>query len=144
MNTMKTSMAPGERKTAFVLVSISLMITIWLLFRYVGNPQQFIEHQLGINSNAFNNPIVWILTLIIAIGYIIFTVKAIPFVRENLFTISRLKLIGIWAALVLSTVEEILFRQLLMDWLLRLDYSLTIQVLASAILFGLACYLEES
>lgn len=137
---MTTNISPSrdEQKAAFILMGISSIITVWLLFRYLGNPQQFIEQQLGIHSGAFNNPMVWVLTFTIAIGYIVFTAKVIPFVRENLFTISWLKVIGIWAAFVLSTVEEILFRQLLMDWLMSLDFSLTIQVLASAIFFGLA------
>ncbi|QQK75417.1 CPBP family intramembrane metalloprotease [Salicibibacter cibarius] len=105
---------------------------------YLRDPQQFIEHRLGINPEAFNNQIVWIITFVIAVGYIMYTAKVIPFVRENLFTISWLKVIGIWIAIVSSTLEEILFRQLLMDWLMSLDFSITIQVLASAIIFGLA------
>lgn len=124
--------------TGLVLGSLSITLTGSILFWYLGNPQQFIEHRLGINSDAFNNPIVWMLTFIIAIGYIMYTAKVIPFVREYLFTFSWLKVIGIWAALVSGIVEEILFRQALMDWLMSLDYSVTIQVLASAIIFGLA------
>lgn len=127
-----------EMITGLVLGSLSIALTGSILFWYLGNPQQFIEHKLGINSDAFNNPIVWILTFIIAIGYIMYTAKVIPFVREHLFTFSWLKVVGIWAALVSGIVEEIIFRQALMDWLMSLDYSITIQVLASAIIFGLA------
>ncbi|QDI92551.1 CPBP family intramembrane metalloprotease [Salicibibacter halophilus] len=128
----------GEKKTAFILVGVSSFLTFWLVFMYLRDPQQFIEHRLGINPEAFNHPIVWILTFVIAIGYIMYTAKGIPFVRDNLFTISSLKVIGIWIAIVSSTIEEILFRQILMDWLMSLDFSITLQVLASAILFGLA------
>lgn len=124
--------------TGLVLGSLSIALSGSILLWYFGNPQQFIEHRIGINTEAFNNPIVWILTILIAIGYIIYTAKAVPFVRDQLFTFSWLKVIGIWAAFVSSIVEEILFRQVLMDWLKSLDYSIIIQVLASAIIFGIA------
>jgi len=127
-----------ERITGLALGIPSIALTVHVFFWYLGDPQQFLEHRLGINSDAFNNPTVWIFTFIIAIVYIMYTAKVIPFVREHLFTFSWLKVIGIWAALIFSILEEILFRQILMDWLMSLDYSITIQVLASAIIFGLA------
>src|SRR5699024_2143635 len=127
-----------ERITGLFLGIPSLVLTVHVFFWYLGNPQQFIEHRLGISSDAFNNPTVWIFTFIIVIGYVMYTAEAVPFVREHLFTFSWLKVIGIWAALIFSILEEILFRQILMDWLMSLDYSITVQVLASAIIFGLA------
>lgn len=127
-----------ERITGCILGIPSIVLTVHVFFWYLGNPQQFIEHRLGINAAAFNTPTVWIFTLGIAIGYIMYTAKVIPFVRKHLFTFSWLKVIGIWAAFIFSTLEEILFRQILMDFLMSLDGSLTIQVLASALIFGLA------
>lgn len=127
-----------EILTCLVLGIPSLAFTIHLFFWYLGNPQQFIEYRLGIHSGAFHDPLVWILAFAIAIGYIVYTAKSIPFVREHLFTFSWLKVIGIWAAFIFSTLEEILFRQIVMEWLKNLDFSITIQVLASAIIFGLA------
>ncbi|WP_231889775.1 CPBP family intramembrane glutamic endopeptidase [Oceanobacillus sp. Castelsardo] len=124
--------------TGLVLGSLSVALTGSILFWYFGDPQNFIENRLGIHAEAFNNPIVWILTIIIAMGYIMYTAKVVPFVRDHLFTFSWLKVIGIWAAFVSSIVEEILFRQVLMDWLMSLDYSIFIQVLASALIFGVA------
>lgn len=124
--------------TGLVLGSLSIALTGSIIFWYFGDPQKFIEHRLGVNVEAFNNPIVWILTIIIAFGYIMYTVKVIPFVRDHLFTFSWLKVIGVWAVFVSSIVEEILFRQVLMDWLMGLDYSILIQVLVSAFIFGLA------
>lgn len=127
-----------ERITGLILGISSLALTVHLFFWYLGNPQHFIEHRLGINATAFNNPTVWLFTLIITIGYILYTAKAVPFVRKYFFTFSWLKVIGIWAAFIFSTLEEILFRQILMDLLMRLDYSVTLQVLASALIFGFA------
>lgn len=127
-----------ELITGLVLASLSIAFTASILSGYLANPQQFVEHRLGINADAFHNPVVWILTLIIAIGYIIYTTKAVPFVRDHLFAFSWLKVIGIWAAFVSGILEEILFRQVLMDWVMGLDYSIMIQVFASAVTFGLA------
>lgn len=127
-----------ERITGLFLGIPSIALTVHVFLWYLGNPQQFLEHRLGMNSGAFNNPAVWIFTFVIAIGYIMYTAKVIPFVRVHLFTFSWLKVIGIWAALIFSTLEEILFRQILMDWLMSSDYSITMQVLVSAIIFGLA------
>ncbi|GAK08105.1 CPBP family intramembrane glutamic endopeptidase [Geomicrobium sp. JCM 19038] len=135
---MKTIAFTHEEKiTAFLLIGISSFCTFWLLYWYLGNPQQFVTHRLGLTSEAFNHPFVWILAFVIVIGYVMYTAKVVPFVRKHLFTLSWLKVLGIWAALVASTVEEILFRQVLMDWLMSLNASIPFQILASATLFGL-------
>lgn len=122
--------------TGWILGSLSIALTGSILFWYLGNPHLFIKHRLGISSEAFNNPIVWILTFMVAIGYIMYTVKAVPFVRKHLLTFSWLKIIGIWAAFASGIVEEIVFRQMIMDWLM--NASSTVQVLASALIFGFA------
>ncbi|MEK4439231.1 CPBP family intramembrane glutamic endopeptidase [Paenibacillus sp. FSL K6-2862] len=127
-----------EFVTGLILLGLSLSLTGCLIYWYFGNPEEFIERRLGINPESFNNPYVWILALIIAAGYIVYTAKVIPFVRAHLTTFSWLKVIGIWAALVSSTVEEILFRHVLMDWFNELELSIVIQVLASGIIFGIA------
>ncbi|HLR59126.1 MAG TPA: hypothetical protein VK094_01430 [Pseudogracilibacillus sp.] len=77
-----------ERFTGLFLGIPSFALTVHIFFWYLGNPQQFIEHRLGINSDAFNNSTVWIFTFVIAIGYIMYTAKVIPFVREHLLTFS--------------------------------------------------------
>lgn len=100
-----------EITTGWILGILSLILTSVILFWYFSNPQNFIKNGLGIQPVVFSNPIVWIFACFIAIGYIIYTVKVIPFVREHLFTFSWLKVIGIWAAVVSSTVEEIVFRK---------------------------------
>ena len=134
----KSYSAAAEKTTGWVLGGLSLALTSSIVFWWLGNPTKFIEHRLGINSEAFNNPIAWILTFIIAIGYIMYTAKVVPFVNEHLFTFTWLKVIGIWSAFVSGIVEEIFFRQLLMDWLVSLNYSIVIQVLVSGIIFGVA------
>src|SRR5699024_7649631 len=132
-----------ERITGLFLGIPSLVLTVHVFFWYLGNPQQFIEHRLGISSDAFNNPTVWIFTFIIVIGYVMYTAEAVPFVREHLFTFSWLKVIGIWAALIFSILDEILFRQILMYWLLSLDYSINVKIISLIINFCLEiCFLN--
>lgn len=127
-----------EIKTAIMLSSISVVLTGFIIFWYVNNPEKFIKEGLGIQLDVFDRPFVWIFALCIAVGYILYTVTFVPFVKKYLFTFSWLKLIGIWAAIVSSTVEEIVFRKVLMDWLMNLDFSITIQIFVSAVMFGLA------
>lgn len=127
-----------EIKTAIMLSSISVVLTGFIIFWYVNNPEKFIKEGLGIQLDVFDRPFVWIFALCIAVGYILYTVTFVPFVKKYLFTFSWLKLIGIWAAIVSSTVEEIVFRKVLMDWLMNLDFSITIQIFVSAVIFGLA------
>jgi len=136
---VEKSYSSGEEKIAgLILGGASATLTISIVMWYLGNPTQFIEHRLGINSEAFDSIMPWLLALIITVGYVSYTVKAIPFVQQHLFTFSWLKIIGIWAALVLSIMEEIVFRQMLMDWLMSLNIGVIIQVLASAVIFGVA------
>lgn len=127
-----------ERLTGLVLGTLSVALTSCIIFWFIGNPQRFIEHRLGINSNAFDYPIAWLFVILISFGYVFYTSKAVPFVGERLFTFSWLKIIGIWAAIVSSIVEEILFRQVLMDWINNEGYSVVVQIIVSALIFGLA------
>ncbi|WP_197052280.1 hypothetical protein, partial [Tetragenococcus muriaticus] len=69
-----------------------------------------ITEYLGLRADTFTDFAGWALTLLIAIGYITYTVLIIPFVRKNLLTISWLKIFGIWVGLTSSTVEEVFFR----------------------------------
>ncbi|MEH6944240.1 CPBP family intramembrane glutamic endopeptidase [Bacillus sp. JJ722] len=125
-------------KTGWILASISIMLTASIIFWYVGNPQSFIETRVGLNSEVFSSGSVWFFTFFIVIAYISYTVIALPFVSEHLFTFSWLKVIGIWAAIVTGIVEEVLFRHILMDFLLSINFSNTSQILISGIVFGLA------
>lgn len=128
----------SEKMTGLILASISSVLTISIAFWYLGDPTQFIEYRLGVNHEAFDNKIIWLLVVLVTIGYIIYTMWAVPFVKEQLFTFSWLKIIGIWAAFVSSIIEEIFFRQMLMDCLMNLDLSIIIQILASGLIFGIA------
>jgi len=120
------SYSAGEEKIArLILGGGSATLTSSLVIWYLGSPTEFIEHRLGINSEAFDSVIPWLLALTIVVGYVSYTVKAILFVRQHLFNVSWLKIISIWAVLVLSIMEEIVFRQMLMDGLMGLNLGVS-------------------
>ncbi|KOO51704.1 CPBP family intramembrane glutamic endopeptidase [Viridibacillus arvi] len=125
-------------KTGWILVSISSMLTISVIYWYINNPKRFIENGWGYSPEMLLNLPMWFFTLLIVIGYISYTMIAIPYVKRNLLTFSWLKLIGIWAAIVSGIVEEVVFRHLLMDYVLSIGLSNLSQVLISGIAFGIA------
>lgn len=124
-------------KTGWILVSISSMLTLSVIYWYINNPKRFIEIGLGYSPEMLLNLPMWFFTLLIVIGYISYTMFAIPYVKRNLLTFSWLKLIGIWAAIVSGIVEEVVFRHLLMDYLLSIGFPYLPQVLISGITFGI-------
>lgn len=47
-----------EKITGLILGIPSIALTVHIFFWYLGYPQHFIEHRLGMNATAFNNPTV--------------------------------------------------------------------------------------
>lgn len=127
-----------QRKAGWILASISSMLSLSVIYWYVTNPKKFIENGLGYSLELHLNLPMWFFTAFIVIGYISYTMSAIPLVKSNLFTFSWLKLIGIWAAIVSGIVEEVVFRHLLMEYVLSIGFSNLSQVIISGIAFGIA------
>ena len=127
-----------RRKAGWILASVSSMLSISVIFWYVTYPKKFIEQGLGYSAEMYLNLPMWLFTACIVIGYISYTMFAIPFVKSNLLTFSWLKWIGIWAAIVSGIVEEVVFRHLLMEYVLSIGFSDFSQVLISGIAFGIA------
>lgn len=124
--------------TGWILASTSILLTTSILFWFIGNPERFIETRMGIHEGVFADFYVWLFTFIIVIGYVVYTIIALPFVRAQLFNMSWLKIIGVWAALATGIVEEVLFRHLLMDFLQSFHMSDVLQIILSGIIFGFA------
>ena len=57
------------------------------MFWFVTNPTRFFNDLVGINQDAFQSVIPWIVAVLIALGYIIYTAKAVPFVQKHLVTL---------------------------------------------------------
>ncbi|MBD3108172.1 CPBP family intramembrane metalloprotease [Bacillus sp. AGMB 02131] len=132
------SNAKEQVKTGWILASISITLTASILFWYFGNPDSFVEKRIGYTPDVFSNMMVWLFTFFIIVGYVAYTAYAVPFVKENLFRFSWLKVLGIWVAITTGIMEEIVFRQMLMDWMMSLELTVVWQIIGSAVAFGLA------
>ena len=77
------------------------------------------------------------MALAIAAAYIAFAVKNVPPVARTWIRPSWTKLVVAAAALAAATVEEAVFRRLVMDYVLRQGGGWVVQVLAAGLAFGL-------
>lgn len=126
-----------KRLTGMILIGISIFMTFFILLWGINNPVGFIRY-IGINHTALNIPYAWLLAVATAIGYIIYTARMIPSVRNNLFRFkSSLKWIAVYAAITGSIVEETVFRKLLMEWLDNNGFDTALQIAISGITFGI-------
>ncbi|GAB3845153.1 CPBP family intramembrane glutamic endopeptidase [Nesterenkonia populi] len=121
-----------------MLGGIGAAMTLVLAFWYARNPEGFLSEILGVNDQALQVPWAWVLALVVAAGYSLYTLWAIPLVNEYKWRLGKLKLVGVWAAVTSSTVEEIVFRQMLMDLAESWGVPALGQVLVSAVVFGAA------
>lgn len=131
------NMSQAEKITAWVLTGASASLTAVVVWWTWGRPEQFLE-RIGFTEDVWQMPIVWVAAIIIALAYIAYAAWAVPAVRKNLFKMSRLKAIGIWAAIVSGIVEEVVFRHLLMDGLQSAGAGVGLQITISALAFGVA------
>ena len=127
-----------ERQITFwILLGISSLMTIPIAIWIINRPAYFFN-MIGINEQAQTIPYAWIMSLLIGIGYIWYTFKAVPFVRQMQREFSCFKLVSIWAAFASGIIEEIFFRKMVMDWALSMEYGSLTQIILTALLFGLA------
>lgn len=81
--------ATSNKKAAIILCSISLTMTVFIVLGFVYNATGFI-YFMGINERALKIPLAWLCSIILAISYIAYTARMMPFVRENLFNFKGL------------------------------------------------------
>ena len=125
-----------RRKTAWILGTAALIMFSPLAMVLVGYPIPMFQN-LGFERNSIASPIAWILATIVGIGYVLYTMKAIPLVAEKQSEISLFKLLGILSAVVGGIVEEVFFRRWIMDHFMSGGYNPILQVVISGIAFGL-------
>lgn len=128
----------AARKAGWILGGIAGSLAFVIAWWWARDPEVFIETKLGLGGERGVSVWAWLLMLSIVVGYAGYTARSVKPVREHLFTWSWLKVIGIAAAIGTGIVEEVVFRQLLMDWLMRLGAEIPLQIAASAVIFGLA------
>jgi hypothetical protein len=78
----------------------------------------------------------WTLAVLVAVLYIVYTVRGLPMVGRYLSRLSAFKLVGLAVAVPAAIVEEVVFRHYVMNALAA--NALAVQIAASAVSFGLA------
>ena len=126
-----------RRKTALILGMTSLFMFSPLAMSLFWHPIPLFQN-LGFERESIAPPLAWILATIIAIAYVLYTMKAIPLVLAKQKEISLFKLLGILSALVGGIVEEVFFRRWIMDMLMSGGVAPILQVIISGVAFGLA------
>ncbi|HSQ27570.1 MAG TPA: CPBP family intramembrane glutamic endopeptidase [Anaerolineales bacterium] len=124
-------------KTSLILGKATLIMFSPLAMVLIGYPIPMFEN-LGFQSETIAPMMAWILATIVVIVYVLYTMRAIPFVASMQREISLFKLLGILSAVVGGIVEEVFFRRWIMDMLMSGGFASIIQVLISGVAFGLA------
>jgi membrane protease YdiL (CAAX protease family) len=126
-----------RHKTGWILGAASVTMLTPLAMVLAGRRIAVFEH-LGFESGSLASPLWWILAVIVAGVYVIYTMRAIPLVADMQREISWFKLLGIASAVVGGIVEEAIFRRWVMDMLVSRGFPSMTQVAVSAVVFGLA------
>ncbi len=130
-------MVNDRKKTGWILGAASIIMFSPLAMVLLGYNIPVLQN-LGFARDSFAPLAIWMLAIIVAVGYIVYTFRVIPFVASMQREISLFKLLGIVSAIVGGIVEEAVFRRWLMDSLMYGGFGPVIQILSSGVLFGMA------
>lgn len=119
-------------------------ITLWVLAVQAGilcilffpAPEK-VPAYLGFASGQSGSAVAWLLAALTVVPYV-WSAAGIGPVKDYMFRADSLKLVAVLAALCAGIVEEVIFRRLVMDLLADGGYGSVIQIVASALSFGLA------
>jgi uncharacterized protein len=125
-----------RRKTALILGTVTLIMFSPLAMSLFWHPIPLFQ-DLGFERESMAPQLAWILATITAIAYVLYTMKAIPFVANMQREISLFKLLGILSAVVGGIVEEVFFRRWIMDMFMKGGFNPILQVIISGVAFGL-------
>ena len=127
----------NERKSAIILALIAAIEGAWVLLNLYLNGTRFFYY-LGFAPHIGGTTLGWLLAFLISALYVAAAAR-LPSVRENLFRISWLKLLGIAVAISAGILEEAVFRRWLMNYLQdRHHAGIIVQIIISGLAFGLA------
>ena len=91
---------------------------------------------LGFASGLTGTWVGWLAGAMVALAFVWVSMR-LPSVRQNLFRLSGLKVLGLAVAFTAGILEEVMFRKWIMDYLLGHGFGGTVQVLAAGVTFGL-------
>lgn len=130
-------MADDRKKTGWILSAASILMFSPLAMVLLGYNIPVFQN-LGFAGDSLAPLTSWMLAIIVAIGYVAYTFRAIPFVARMQREISLFKVLGIVSAVVGGIVEEAVFRRWLMDSLMYGGIGPAVQIVSSGVVFGLA------
>ncbi|MBV9669485.1 MAG: CPBP family intramembrane metalloprotease [Acidobacteriales bacterium] len=125
-----------RRKAMAVLLAIAVCESVWVWFAFRGGFARA-AHWLGWDSIGSISPMAWFLAVGTTAAYCMYS-RQLFSVRETMFRLDWLKLAAIYLAVVSALCEEGVFRKLLMRAFALQGHALAFQIIASALLFGLA------
>lgn len=117
------------------IITWIVVIQVALLILMFGRAPERVPAFLGFVAGAQGSVLAWILAALTAIAYA-WSAASISTVRAYMFKLDGLKALAVLAAVGAGVIEEVVFRKLLMDYLLAQGYGPVTQVAVSAIAFG--------
>lgn len=128
-------MPAAEYQTLKIISSI-ILVQGGILFYWVITSDDFIG-MLGFTAIADMSLLSWFVAAVVVACYI-WGAASISQVREHMFRFDKLKYAALTGALVSGVFEELVFRKLLMDYLLEAGFGTVSQIILSGIAFGMA------
>lgn len=123
----------ARRRTTLLAGAIIGAFVIALSAMILPNPVRFLESM----GQASEVPALgWILAVVVAITYTVYTLWAVPTVGTIAIEWSRFRLLAIPLALLSGVLEEMFFRRVVMDTLAGNGVPLLLQIVLSAALFA--------
>ena len=135
MNKRTSRSKTPEGITWMILGSATLLMLLPIIQHIAVRPQRFLK-DLGFFSGPRGTPEAWAAALIVGLLTIHYCVRRIPLVAQHFLRPSPLKVMSVLTAVVAATIEEAFFRRWVMDAVLRAGGGGWVQVLASAVAFG--------
>jgi membrane protease YdiL (CAAX protease family) len=136
MATGRTDAPTADTKAALIMAAFILTEGAWVGVNLLPDPQRFLNI-LGFASGRLGTPQGWLVAMIVA-GTFIFLSLRLPSVRANLVRPSFLKLLAILMAIAAGTLEEAIFRRMLMNYLQTEGFGVIAQIALSALAFGVS------
>jgi hypothetical protein len=132
------TLTPFAIKRTWIFMLVALVLYGWALDKSIGGVAGFprLMHLLGVDAAKAAPPDGWIAALIVAVTFIVFSMRSYPLIRERVFDFSTMKAVAIVFAFASGILEELWFRRAPMDWAQARGWGIVAQILLSAVLFG--------
>jgi hypothetical protein len=126
----------AERKSGVILAIIAVVEGGWVLLNFWVNGWRFVGY-LGFAAGQTGSSAGWIAGVVTTLIYVALALR-LPSVYEHLFRPSFLKLLALAVAVSAGILEEVIFRRWTMNLLMAHGLGPILQVLGSALTFGVA------